>query len=161
MTELHWGKSTISLYGCSADRPHHQNNNNNKTQGNETRDPFYRRLSGLRGRSGRVRKIFSPPTGIRSPDRPARSESIYRLSYRSPFHVGTDIALICIHLCSGWRFRSSGKALWRYCLSTFRNIVSKRRELLAQRECNITEKRVIYRITTVRTPKFSTLFCFI
>jgi hypothetical protein len=24
------------------------------------------------------------PTGIRSPDRPARSESLYRLSYRSP-----------------------------------------------------------------------------
>jgi hypothetical protein len=25
-----------------------------------------------------------PPTGIRSPDRPARSESLYRLSYRGP-----------------------------------------------------------------------------
>ena len=25
---------------------------------------------------------FAPPTGIRSPDRPARSESLYRLSYR-------------------------------------------------------------------------------
>ena len=36
-----------------------------------------------RGRSGRARKI-SPPTGIRSPDRPARSESIYRLSYPGP-----------------------------------------------------------------------------
>ena len=24
------------------------------------------------------------PTGIRSPDRPARSESLYRLSYRNP-----------------------------------------------------------------------------
>ena len=24
------------------------------------------------------------PTGIRSPDRPARSESLYRMSYRSP-----------------------------------------------------------------------------
>jgi len=24
------------------------------------------------------------PTGIRSPDRPARSESLYRLSYRGP-----------------------------------------------------------------------------
>jgi hypothetical protein len=33
-----------------------------------------------RGRSGRVRKT-SPPTGIRSPYRPARSESLYRLSY--------------------------------------------------------------------------------
>ena len=30
-----------------------------------------------------MRKI-SPPTGIRSPDRPARSESLYRLSYPGP-----------------------------------------------------------------------------
>jgi len=35
------------------------------------------------GPSGRVRKI-SPSTGIRSPDRPARSESLYRLSYPGP-----------------------------------------------------------------------------
>ena len=28
-----------------------------------------------------------PHTGIRSPDRPPRSESIYRLSYRGPFYV--------------------------------------------------------------------------
>jgi len=34
------------------------------------------------GQSGKVRKI-SPPTGIRSPDRPARSLSLYRLSYRA------------------------------------------------------------------------------
>jgi hypothetical protein len=44
------------------------------------RYPFYRRLGGLQDRSGRVRKI-SPPTGIRYPDRPARSESLYRLGY--------------------------------------------------------------------------------
>ena len=49
----------------------------------ETRYPFYRRLGGPQGRSGRVRKI-SPPTGIRSQDRPFRSESLYRLSYRGP-----------------------------------------------------------------------------
>ena len=49
----------------------------------KTRYPLYRRLDGPQGRSGRVRKI-SPPTGIRSPDRPARSESKYRLSYRGP-----------------------------------------------------------------------------
>jgi hypothetical protein len=49
----------------------------------KTRCPLYRRLSGPQGRSGRVRKI-SPPTGIRSPDRPARSESLYRLSYLGP-----------------------------------------------------------------------------
>ena len=50
------------------------------------RCPLYRRLSGPQGRSGRVRKT-SPPTGIRSPDRPARSESLYRLSYPGP-HIG-------------------------------------------------------------------------
>ena len=36
---------------------------------------------GPKGRSGRVRKISPHPTGIRFPDRPARSESLYRLSY--------------------------------------------------------------------------------
>ena len=39
----------------------------------KTRYPLYRRLGGPHGRSGRVRRI-SPPTGIRSPDRPACSE---------------------------------------------------------------------------------------
>ena len=47
----------------------------------KTRYPLYRRLGEPQGRSGRVRKIPSP-TGIRSPDRSARSESLYRLSYR-------------------------------------------------------------------------------
>ena len=46
----------------------------------KTRYPFYRRLGGPQCRSGGVQKI-SPPTGIQSPDRPARSESLYRLSY--------------------------------------------------------------------------------
>ena len=49
----------------------------------KTRYPLYRRLGRPQGRSGRVRKI-SPLTGIRSPDRPARSESLYRLSYPGP-----------------------------------------------------------------------------
>jgi len=51
----------------------------------KTRYPLYRRLGGPQGRSGQVRKI-SPSTGIRSPDRPARSQSLYRLSY--PAQVG-------------------------------------------------------------------------
>ena len=46
----------------------------------KTRYPLYRMLGGPQDRSGRVRKI-SPPNGIRTPDRPARSESLYRLSY--------------------------------------------------------------------------------
>ena len=45
---------------------------------------------GPHGRSGRVRKI-SPPTGIRSPNRPARSESLYRLlKHRQGNEIGFD-----------------------------------------------------------------------
>ena len=50
----------------------------------KTRYPLYRRLVGPQGRSGQVRKI-SPPTGIRSPDRPARRQSLYR--QRHPAHI--------------------------------------------------------------------------
>ena len=46
----------------------------------KTRYPLYRRLGGLQGRSGRVRKI-SPPTGVRSTDHPAPCESLYRLRH--------------------------------------------------------------------------------
>jgi hypothetical protein len=49
----------------------------------KTRYPLYRWLGAPHGRSGRVRKI-SPHTGIRSPDLPARSESLYRLRYPGP-----------------------------------------------------------------------------
>jgi hypothetical protein len=49
----------------------------------KTRYPLYGRLGGPQGRPGRVRNI-SPPTGIRSPDRPARSESLYRMHYSGP-----------------------------------------------------------------------------
>jgi len=44
------------------------------TPGKWTLYSLYRRLGGSQGRSGRVRKI-SPLTGIRSLDRPSRSES--------------------------------------------------------------------------------------
>ena len=49
----------------------------------KTRYTLCRKLGEPQGRSGRVRKI-SPPTGIRFPDRPARSESLYRLRYLRP-----------------------------------------------------------------------------
>ena len=55
----------------------------------KTRYPLFRRLGGPQGRSGRVQPI-SPPTGFRSPDRPARSESLYRLSYRGPLCICTS-----------------------------------------------------------------------
>jgi hypothetical protein len=49
----------------------------------KTQCPMYTRLCGPQSRSGRVRKI-SPPTGIRSPDHPARSELLHRLRYPGP-----------------------------------------------------------------------------
>ena len=50
----------------------------------KTRYPLYRRLGGPQDRSGQVRKI-SPPNRIRYPDRPVRSQSLYRLRY--PAHI--------------------------------------------------------------------------
>ena len=46
----------------------------------KTRYPLYTRLGGPQGRSEQLRKI-SPPTRIRFPDRPARNNSLYRMSY--------------------------------------------------------------------------------
>jgi hypothetical protein len=46
----------------------------------KTRYPLYRRLGGPQGRYGQVRKNLAF-TGIRSPDRPACNQSLYRLSY--------------------------------------------------------------------------------
>ena len=48
------------------------------TYGKQTRCPLYRKLDGPQDRSGRVRKI-SLPNRIRSPHRPTRSGSLYRL----------------------------------------------------------------------------------
>ena len=49
----------------------------------KTRCPLYRRLGTPQGRSEPVWENLAS-TGIRSPDRPARSEWLYRLSYRGP-----------------------------------------------------------------------------
>ena len=68
---------------------------------------------GPRGRSGRVR-IISTPTGIRSPDRPASSESLYRLTYRgslsfniSPLNIYIYIYIYAcyIHVVSCIKFK--------------------------------------------------------
>ena len=48
-----------------------------------TRYPFHRRLGGAQGWTGLVRRI-SPPTRIRSADRPACSVSLFRLHYPVP-----------------------------------------------------------------------------
>ena len=49
----------------------------------KTRYPLYRRLDGLQGRSGQVRKI-SPPPGFDPRTVQTRSQSLYRLRY--PVH---------------------------------------------------------------------------
>jgi hypothetical protein len=46
--------------------------------GTETRHPLYRRVGMPPGPVGTA---ISPPIGVRSPDRAARSDSLYRLSY--------------------------------------------------------------------------------
>jgi hypothetical protein len=66
-TVLEWGEGSASRPGRSLPP-------------GKTRYSMYRRLRGLQGRSGEARKV-SPPTGIRSPDHPARSQSLYRLRY--------------------------------------------------------------------------------
>ena len=52
--------------------------------------PLYRKLVGPQGRSGRAENLAS--TGISSPDRPARSQSLYRLSYSA-------------HLLDMWKYK--------------------------------------------------------
>ena len=64
----------------------------------KTQYPLYRKLGGPQGRFGQVQKI-SPPTGIRSPDRPAPSQSLHRLSY--PAHKWErheTYSYICMYL---------------------------------------------------------------
>jgi len=56
--------------------------------------PIVQYTGWAQGRYGQVRKI-SPSTGIRSPDRPARSQSLYRLSY--PTHTFSRARTISQH----------------------------------------------------------------
>jgi hypothetical protein len=65
----------------------------------KTRSPLYRRLGGPEGRATLSRKI-SAPTGIRSPDRPAPSESLYRLSKMMMMMMMMIIIIIIIHALS-------------------------------------------------------------
>ena len=59
------------------------------TPGKRPRYAVYTRLVELQGRFERVKTISPPPLKeIRSPDRPACSESLYRLSYPGPVVVG-------------------------------------------------------------------------
>ena len=55
----------------------------------KSRYPLCRRMGGSQSRSGRLRKDLAH-TGIRSPDSPARSESLYRMSYPSSIETPDD-----------------------------------------------------------------------
>ena len=80
----------------------------------KTRYPLYRRLGGLTADLDGCGKI-SPPTGIRSPDRPARSDSLYRLSYPgSPSHQFSILLsrTQCVLTQQTATFREPG-CLWR------------------------------------------------
>ena len=50
------------------------------------------------------------PIGIRSPDRPARSESLYRLSYRGPLYQHNIVlkSTVCRHYHCWFLFQKSG-----------------------------------------------------
>jgi len=63
----------------------------------KTRYPSYTRLGGPQGRFVQVRKI-SPPTGIQSPDCPARSDSLYRLRYPGPHFTSTYLLVTFLFL---------------------------------------------------------------
>jgi hypothetical protein len=97
----------------------------------KTRYPLYRRLGGPQDQSGRVRKI-TPPTGIRSPDRPTRSESLYRLSYPGPYKedIGRPMCTVegsCRHADDG---RDGVTLRWRI----VRILVNKTMDSWAQRQ---------------------------
>ena len=62
----------------------------------KTRYPFYRRLGGPQGRSGRAENLVPHRESI--PDRPARIQSLYRLGY--PAHTPT--------WCQGYESMMSG-----------------------------------------------------
>jgi len=51
----------------------------------KTRYPFVQGAGWPQGQSHRMQKL-SPPTGIRPPDRPRCTESLYRLSYPGPHY---------------------------------------------------------------------------
>ena len=67
------------------------------------RYPFYMRLGGPQGLPGRAKNLV--PTGIRFPDRAARSESLYRLSYAGPPYKGSrGIFPLILNLGAAWRY---------------------------------------------------------
>jgi hypothetical protein len=77
-------------------------------QPGKTRYSLYRRLSWPLSPSGRVWKI-SPPTGIRSPDRSVRSESLYRLRY--PGSPGVTVVIVTTFMLN--KYLSVYRGFWK------------------------------------------------
>ena len=65
----------------------------------KTRYPFYWMLGGPQGWSGQVWKV-SPPTGIRSLDRPACSQSLYWLRYPAHYWLDTTLLNTAVPFCA-------------------------------------------------------------
>ena len=95
----------------------------------KTRYPLYRRLGGPQGRSGRAKILAS--TGIRSPDRPARSQSLYRLSY--PTHIicntvwhswviCSDVEVWCLESKHAWKVTRSLVCVFLLALRIFESL---------------------------------------
>jgi len=65
----------------------------------KTRYPFYRRLGGSQGRSGRAENLVS--TGIRSRTVQPVAKSLYRLSYRAHNNISYYV-LVLMHFVLHW-----------------------------------------------------------
>ena len=68
------------------------------TPGKYNRYPLYRRLGGApRPVWTGTENLAPPPIGIRSPDRPALSELLYRLRYPGPHQTPVYVSLLPMH----------------------------------------------------------------
>jgi hypothetical protein len=83
------------------------------TRGSQARCSFYRRPGDPRDRSGRAREN-SPPTWFWCPDRPAREESLCRLSYPA-VHLNChfqDMIKVCVCHKDVWGTGGKWSASW-------------------------------------------------
>jgi hypothetical protein len=128
---------------------------------NGPRYPLYRKLVEPQSRPGRVQKI-SPSTGIRSLDRPARSESLYQLRYPGPpkrncnfitmnihypdAHVGERVwlCLILVCLCVFWCAHNSLFRLLHAGTFSWHKLWTKTSRSLLFLKCNSHDKPVCF-----------------
>ena len=108
----------------------------------ETRYPLYRRLSWSSGPVWTGAENLAP-TGIRSPDRPARSESLYRLSYpgytaraflnkttawsQQRMKSRTRLLLVCNTMLLGKQFQTFRRKMFTVILRCLKSTVAAHR----------------------------------